>query len=345
MPGINDPIVQLKAIELMPTLPTFLWDMLVEDMGPVQEGEVIWDYRKGARDNMAPFVANTVGGVTLERTGFTTQRIDFPTLAPQRIVERDDIMKRSFGEAVYGGKSPEQRARELVASDLKVLKDSITLRLEWMTAELLTTGKLTLPTYTQEGELKSAQVADFGFTNKSELSVKWSDPAADIFADLDDMYDEVTEGLGNITTLIMAPDVAAAIVNNEKFMARHDVRNAYFGQLYPKYTQVEGVKYIGTTGTGLEMYSYARKYVTEEGEIKPYIPAGQIFGVAPKIFRAYFGPITMIEKDGQPFRTYVAREVPYRNSYSKSNTEVQRVYSRPVLMPYNVDGWVQRKVL
>lgn len=343
--SINDVLVQLKAIELMAEDPTFLWDMLVDDKGAVNEGEVIWDFRKGALDNLAPFVAEDVGGVTMERDGFETRSIKFPTLAPQRIVEKDMIMQRGFGEVVYGGKTPEQRARELVAKDLKFLKRAITFRLEWMVAELLTTGKLTLPTYTQDGVLKSSQVADFKFTNSAAATVKWDQPTADIYADLIDMYDQVVDGLGTVDAMIMAPDVAAAMLNNEAFLKKYDIRSLNVGSLAPKYVKAPGVRYMGVTSDGVELYSYSRKYVGEDGQVKPFIPAKHIYSVSKKMFRAYFGPVTLIEREGAPFRTYVAREVPFRNSYPGSNTEVQRVYSRPVIMPYNVDGWAARTVL
>ena len=345
MPSINDPIVQLKAIELKPPIPTFLWDMLVEDRGAVAEGEVIWDYRKGSIDGMAPFVAEDVGGVPMERTGFETRQISFPTLAPERIIEKNQIMQRSFGEVVYGGKSPEQRSREMIAEDLNFLREKIQMRLEWMAAELLTTGKLTLPTFTEHGVLVDNKVADFGFTNTSTVVNKWDANAADIFGDIDDMYEQVVDGLGQITTLIMAPDVGAAMMNNESFLKKHDLLRATFGALAPKYASMPGVRYLGTTNDGIEMYTYSRQYMDDKGEVKPYIPAKTIYGVAPKIFTAYFGPVTMIERDGENFRTYMARMVPYRYSYAKSNTIVQRLTSRPIIMPKNVDAWCSRTVL
>lgn len=346
MASINDPIVQIKAIELIPPEPTFLYDTLVEDGGAVEEGEVIFDYRKGAIDGMAPFVGEDVGGVPIERKGFETRHIDFPTLAPERIIEKKHIMKRSFGEVIYGGSSPDQRAKKLMAEDLKFLKSSIRLRLEWMTAELLTTGKLTLPTYTEHGVLKSSKFADFGFTNSSTLSAnKWNTSTADILGDLDDMYNEVINGLGQVDMYIMAPNVAEAMMNNETFLKKHDISRAVFGEVKPKYMGVPGVRYIGTNNDGIEMYSYNRTYVNDEGVSQPFIPANSIFAVQRKMFKSLYGPVTMIQKDGENFKTYVAPMVPYRNSYADSNTMVQRVISRPILMPKNVDGWSKRVVL
>lgn len=344
MADINNPIVQIKAIDLIPAEPTFLYDALVEDGGAVEEGEVIYDYRKGAVDGMAPFVGEDVGGVVIERKGFETHQIDFPTLAPERIVEKKHIMKRGFDEAVYGAKSPDQRAKQLIAEDLKTLKRSISLRLEWMTAELLSTGKLTLPTYTEHGVLKDSKVADFGFTNTSTITNKWNATGADVYGDLNDMYEEVIDGLGNVDMFIMAGNVAEAMLNNEDFLKKHDIRRAALGELAPKH-KAPGVRYIGTNGDGIDMYSYSRTYVGEDGTAKPFIPAGSIYAVSEKMFKSYFGAVTLIEKDGDNFKTYVAKMVPYRNSYAGSNTVVQRVISRPIIMPKNVDGWAKRIVL
>lgn len=347
MATINDTIVMLKAVEQMPKVPTFLWDTLVEDQGTVGEGEVMWDYRRGDQQ-MAPFVTDNVGGVALERTGFVTRTIDFPTIAPERIIEKSQIMTRAFGEAVYGGKTPEKRAQEMRAADLQYLKRAIQLTREWMVAQVLTTGKLTLPTFTEHGQVNAQKVADYQFTNYATVTNKWDGANADIDADLDAMFEEIVDNMGPEPDMfIMSPDVAHAMLNNDKFLKKRDIIRVDYSRVNPQHREnrYPGMMHIGFTNDGKELIAYRGQYKDWDGQMKPFIPAKTIYAVSRGIFKALHGPVTLIEKDGEPFKTYIAKEVPYFNSYAQNNTQVIRLTSRPIVIPFNVGAWSKRTVL
>lgn len=346
---IYDPLVQLKAISLMPPIPQFLFNLFVEDGAAVAEDDAIWDVKRGNLQ-MAPFVHDTTGGVVMDRGGYQTNRITFPTLAPERIVKKEDITGRAFGESVYGAETPEQRSKRLVAEDLKYLRETIALRKEWMTAQLLLNGKLDIVKYINEGELTVAdKLVDFGFENLYAPDKLWSDPDADVQESMSDMYDIVEAGLGTSEVMVMAKNVHNAIFKNPSFLKKLDLRNVDVGHLLISH-RMPGVTFIGRTPDGQEMYSYSGTYterVNGTEQVKPFIPAGKVILGAPKMFKCQYGPVSNVDKDGSDgnFKTYIGREVPLRYASVSSNTVRQRVTSRPMIMPKNVSAWCVATVL
>ncbi len=95
---------------------------------------------KKSKRKLAPFVAPRKGGKILTREGFVTNSITTPKLAPERIMTVDDIVKRGLGENVYSKKTPEERADELLAEDLRDLEKAIADRTEWLVREILFKG-------------------------------------------------------------------------------------------------------------------------------------------------------------------------------------------------------------
>ena len=93
---------------------------------------------------IAPFVNPKVGGVVLEREGYSTNSFEAPELSPMRVTTAEDMLKRLPGETVYAGKTPEERAAEILGRDLSDLDDIITRREEAMCAEALFSGKITV---------------------------------------------------------------------------------------------------------------------------------------------------------------------------------------------------------
>ena len=55
------------------------------------------DIKKGKR-KMAPFVARRLGGITVDRGGFSTETYTTPYIAPQRAITAYDIMNRVWGK-------------------------------------------------------------------------------------------------------------------------------------------------------------------------------------------------------------------------------------------------------
>lgn len=344
--GIYDTLTMLKAIEQIPNEPNFFVDMFTKDLGVVDDETAIWDYMKGGQ-HMAPFVVPGTGGVELPRDGFVTRQIEFPVIAPERIVDDQMIKTRAFGEVLHGGMTPAQRALKIQARDLKELKASINRRKGWMVRQVLLNGKLDILRYVKGGrEAETTMVADFGFTNNYVPATAWGQVGSNIHSDLNAIMDLVEDGGGRVDQIVMDGDSAEAMLADDKFTKLLDIRNVHIGEIEQRYMG-GGMRYMGMTGDGVRFYSCRGKFVDDDGLKKDVLPRGTVIAGSNETLKIAYGPVTLVDKTGADgkFVTYMDKEVPQRIASEESGSIVNRVTSRPVVVPFNVDGWAVAKVL
>ncbi|MBS6844000.1 MAG: major capsid protein [Clostridiales bacterium] len=337
---------QLAAIDLMEPEYSFLYDMFVSDMGAVEDEKAIYDYRKG-KLQMAPVVHEMTGGVLMGRTGYETREIGFCTVAPERIITDPDITGRAFGEKILGAMTPEQREKKMLAQDLADMRKAIQRRREHMARQVLLTGKLSMFVYTNEGRgLKPTVLADYGFTQNFTPDTTWDNAGAKIEADMQEMTDMVFEGLGAPEKIVMAPDVANAMLENSKYMKQFDMLSAKLGEINARY-KGEGVRFLGYNADGVEMYSFSGKFLDDDGQMKTCMPSGTLIIGGSGLIKMPHGPVTQVEEPGPNARhkTYIKKEVPLRYGSVESNAVKNRLTSRPTAVPFNVDAWVVGHVL
>lgn len=337
---------QLAAIELMPREYSFLYDTFCADMGAVEDDEAIYDYRKGGIE-MAPFVVPGTGGVIMGRTGYETRQIGFATIAPERVIDNNDLKGRSFGENVLGAMTPQQREKKMLAKDLTEMRRAIQRRREWMGREVLLSGKLSIFRYTNSGRDKeTTMIADYRFTNNFTPGTPWGDVGAKIDSDMQKIYDIVYDGLGVVDVIVMAPDVADAMKTNSKYMEQLDNRNMNIGEINTRY-RGQGVRFLGYNSDGVEMYSLSGKFMDDNGQMQPILPSGTLIAGGKGILKVPHGPVTQVEESGATaqHKTYIKKEVPLRYGDINNNAVMNRLTSRPTVVPFNVDAWAVAHVL
>lgn len=347
MIDIYSTYAQLAAIEQLPKESSFLWDVFVREEGVVEDEKAFYDFRKGALQ-MAPVVHPYTGGVVMGRTGYETREIDFCCIAPERVIEAHQLKNRFFGERVLGAMNPAQREKKMLVQDLMDMRKAIQRRREWMARQLILTGKLEIFKYTDEGRDKHATMhADFGFTQHFTPDTPWGQTGARISDNLKQITDLVCdEGMGDVDIIVMAPDVASAMESDELFMKQHDIRRMDTGTLKSAY-RGGGLRYMGQTSDGKDMYSLSAKFVDDDNVLKPFIPAGTLIAGSHGMLKCIHGPVIQVEKEdsSSQHNVYVKREVPLRYGSTKSNAIKNRLTSCPALMPINVDGWCVAKVI
>lgn len=337
---------QLAAIDLMPREYSVLYDFFAHDAGTVEDDKAIYDYRKGSR-RMAPTVHPGTGGVLMERDGFETREIGFCQIAPERIIEDQNLKGRMFGERVLGAMTPQERERKLLARDLMEMRKAIQRRREWMVRQVLLTGKLSIFTYTNEGRgVNPTMIADYGFTNNFVPDTKWDQAGAKIDDDMQEIFDLVYDGLGTVDKIVMASDVASAVLHNDAFMKQYDRRNEEAGKINTKY-RGSGLRFIGTNADGVELYSLSGTFVDDDGQVKKLIPDGKLIAGSSDILNIFHGPVTQVEETGSnaQHKTYIKKEVPLRYGSIDGNSIKNRLTSCPTVVPANVDGWAVATVL
>jgi hypothetical protein len=337
---------QLAAIELMPREYSALFDFFAHDAGTVEDDKAIYDYKKGSR-RMAPTVHPGTGGVIMERDGYETREIGFCCVAPERIIEDQNLKGRIFGERVLGAMTPQEREKKLLARDLLDMRKASQRRYEWMVRQVLLTGKLSVFTYTNEGRgAKASMIADYGFSNTYTPDTKWDDAGAKIDYDMRTIFDLVYDGLGYVDRIFMAPDVAEAMYENSKYIKQFDGRNVDMGKLNSQY-RGSGLRFIGWNSDGAEMYSLSGTFVDDDGVSKPIIPSGKLIAGSSDLMDVHFGPVTQVEETGSSaqHKTYIKKQVPLRYGSIDGNTIKNRLTSCPTVVPKNVDGWAVATVL
>lgn len=337
---------QLAAIEQMPREYSALYDFFAHDAGTVEDDKAIYDYRKGSR-RMAPTIRDGAGGVVMERDGFETREIGFCTIAPERIIEDQNLKGRLFGESILGAMTPQERERKLLAKDLLEMRQAIQRRYEWMVRQVLLTGKLQVFNYTNEGRtLQPTMIADYGFTNFYTPATPWNQAGAKIEDDMKEIFDLVYDGLGYVDRIWMAPDVANAMIANANYIKQFDGRNIDMGKINTQY-RGQGIRFIGWNSDGAELYSLSGKFVDDDGQLKPVLPAGTLIAGSADLLNAYFGPVTQVEEPGMNavHKTYIKKQVPLRYGSIDGNAIKNRLTSRPTVVPVNVDGWCVANVL
>ena len=343
---IFDTRTQLKAVELMPPVYTFFADIFGKNEGTVEDDKAIFDYMKGT-ERMAPVVHEGVGGVLMDRDGFQTREIGFCTVAPKRIISLADINKRGFGEGVLGAMTSEERAKKKSAKDLTDMRAAVQRRRDWMIRQLVLNGKLAVFKYTNEGrDLETTQIADFGFTQHFTPETAWSGVGAKIDYDMQKLLDLVQEGSGDVNVIVMAPDVASAMLENSTYIKKFELVNAEMGKAMSKY-QGQGVRYLGMNVDGVDMFSFTGKFTDDDGVRKYTVPTGTLIAGSRQMIKLLHGPVTQVEDPGPNAmpKTYIKPEVPLRYGSIEANSVALRLTSCPTVMPYNVDGWAVAHVL
>jgi len=190
---------------------TFFRDTFFNNVDTQPTEQIDVDFRKGKR-KMAPFVAPRVGGITMDRQGFTTRSYTPPKIAPQRVLTKDDISNRAMGENVYSTRTPEERAAQILGKDLSELDEMITRREEWMCREIIINGKCVMKGYVDDKDSNTIdQEIDYSFTNKETLigDALWNLSTSKKLADLKRWRLAVIKKTGKAPTVcIMSSDVA-----------------------------------------------------------------------------------------------------------------------------------------
>lgn len=221
--SIYDPRTMGKLVERMPKVQTFIKSTFFRNVETFDTQKIDVDFKKGNRQ-LAPFVHKKIGGVTIDNEGYETNTYEPPLVAPNKITTVDDILKRTPGESLYGGKSPNQRAVEKMQRDFTELDEMITRREEWMCCQALFTGKI--PILDKDGKELQAEI-DFQFTNKVTLSGAnaWNKKTGGKIKQLKEWRKQVQKkGFVNCNVCLMGADALEAFLMDEEVLKVLDTR-------------------------------------------------------------------------------------------------------------------------
>lgn len=339
--NIYETRTMLGAIEIIPSNDSFLMDTFCDasETFPTKSFDI--DFVKGKK-KIAPFVSKYVNGLQVERNVVATKNYEPAKIQPKRPLTVETLEQRLAGEAVYSTKRPADRAQELLARDLRDLKDMVDRRKEWMIAQALCTGEYTALLHTDASSTVEDKF-EYGHTLKDVLktSAQWTEANAATSKPIDvlqAMAEKIAAGSGKYPTIvIMGAEALKGFLASTQVKEYFDIHRYDFGAIQPS-IKSNTVQYIGRLlRPNVEIYTYAEQYVDEAGNSKKFIPDNKVIIANTKIFSFKYGAVTQMENN--QFVTYEGELVPKYDAVNHENVSWLTVTSKPVPVAFDVDAW------
>lgn len=348
----------LAAIELMKPKATFLRDryfpLAADPYFPTED--VLAEFKDETNRRLAPIVEEKKGGIPVSRSGYKGERFTPPYIAPERPLTMDDLKKKGFGEDIFSGKTPEDRVAEILRRDIIELDEMISNREEQMAASLLTSNQVVMKVYADdyngnEVDTYTLKMYDGG-TDPSAYSlgsgVNWATNSTRIMSDISAMATMLEErGLSAIDVL-MAPDVADIVINNEQIQKLLDNRRYELGSVEPEALPAGAVRVCSLiiNGRALNFYSYGLKYYDDAAASNKYfLPSGTVVVTAPGAGHRMYGAVSQIEEGDTDPVTHMGGRVPHVTVNRHGGVRTLTLKSRALLIPKQVNPWVHATVL
>ena len=343
----------LAGIQQMTPVTAFLRDRYFPtgagDLFPTEE--VLIEYKDSTGHKMAPVVLPRKGSISVEREGYTTERMAPPLVAPSRPLTIDDLNKKGFGEDLFSNKTPAQRQAEILAQDLVDFDQMITTREEYIAAQCIFNNGYVLKQYADKygTEGKEYELRFYGAEGNSAVyapSTMWSATDADIQGDLFQMIRMLTTKGNNATEVLLGSDVADALMKNATIQKLMDLARYNVGEIAPT-ALPQGAARLGRLnirGRMIDLLTYDGTYVNEEtGVVESFVPAKKIAVTAPGAGRGLYGAVNQMEQTDGQWHSYMGRRVP-RYWAEKDGRELT-VSSRPLFVPKTKDCFITAEVL
>lgn len=345
----------LAAIEQLPPLNSFLKNRYFptnESTDVFSTDDVLIEYRDGSR-RLAPFVAPRKGGVTITRNGSYMERYEPPCIAPRRVITLDDLKKRGFGEALLSQLTPQEREAAMLLRDADELSEMILRREEAMAAETLIKNGCVMKHYADDLgkviEEKEIRFYEDGKPNPAWYTPaeSWDDPGNAMIGDMAAMISPLTSRGLPASELLVAPDVADVILDDEKIQKLLDIRNYNIGGVDPEILPegVAKVARLNIKGRMIDILSYEDTYEDSDGSIVQYIPAGHVVMLAPAVGRTLYGAVSQVEQSDGQTHTYTGQRIPKFLSDANNNSRTLTITSCPLMIPNRKTSWIAAKVL
>jgi hypothetical protein len=263
---------------------SFLLDMFFKATKTFDTENVDIDIYKGKR-RMAPFVSPVQAGKVVERLGYSTNSYKPPYVKPKMVTTAQDILMRPAGTTIYpGGLSLAQRAAQQVGTDLATMDDMITRREEWMAAQALNAGTISVV-----GDGVN-DVIDFQMAAGHKITLTntalWTDTTnSNPLENLATWSRLAAQDSGIVPNIaVLGSSAAAALFTwlrvNDKSGGDISSIKVTLGQIAPQ-SLPNGANYLGFlryNSLNLDLYTYDEWYVADaDGVEYPHVPVDKVF--------------------------------------------------------------------
>lgn len=181
---------------------------------------------------LAPFVSPDVKSPLLSQEGFQVESFTPAYIKMRHKIRPSQTRTRRPGEPLGGNMSPEQRKALIIEEKIQIQRDMLHQRLEYMAAELLTTGKVTV-----SGEGYQTQVVDYGrdpaLTVALTGGARWGETGVSVIDAIEDLCEAVqSKSHGYVPTdVILSPKAARLLRKDKEFYDSLEIRRGAGGEM------------------------------------------------------------------------------------------------------------------
>ena len=287
-------------------------------------------------------------GVNVNRASSMVRSYHPPMIAPRRVIGLEDIETRQFGETpVYSKMTPADRALRMQAEDLNDLLFLKANRRNKQAADILTTGRTIIKGYADDGRTVTEDEVIFESNPIVTPTTLWTNASAKIYDDLKTASETIQEATGQIPTLmICGKNVEGYLLNNTQMKNWLSIPNRETLNMMsfaPHYTTPQA-RFLGyVSALNLEVVSYMETYIDDDGQAKPFLDADTVIIGNPDRGRQIFGAVTYLDMTGN-WQSLAAEDVPVYSFDTNAQQTALTLYSRFLLVPYDMEDWVTLKV-
>lgn len=346
--AITDTYELLPVVEQIKLPSRFLTELFFPNALQTMSDVLALEYTKQHR-RLAPYVTRRSRGVNMSRESSAVKLYKAPLIGAKRVIGIDDISRRVIGETpVYSTMTAQDRAAQLQATDLRDLLNMLENRREEMSAELLTTGKVTVKAFADDGKLSVDDEIEFTAGQPVNVTTAWDNANADIFGDLKTTSEAIQEDAGIVpTVMVCGANVESYLLGNaaiKDWLSIPNRETLTMMSLRPHYTNPQ-VRFIGRLDAlNLEIYSYAATYLDEAtGQAKPFLGADTAIIGAPGRGKFMYGAVNFLDQGGQ-WQSVSASNVPVYNFNTEAQTTSLTLFSACLPVPDVVEDFVCLKV-
>lgn len=293
---------------------------------------IILELEKGG-EQVAPLVTPLESGRPVKNKTRSTNQIIAPNVAVKHLLTPKDYFIRPVGGELSGGEGPAVLAAKRLGEILKDQENYIVNREELMTAQFLTTGKVSAI----EGD--AGYEVDYGLENIETIASEkqWDGTTPeDPMVTLDELIANAERNGVKVENIVMGRKAARYFLELSK-------QNKNFSKdLQSEVTKKmvrenPGVTWLGTYTTyGIELYRYDRNLKGSDGTSIPLIPANVVAG-GPSGGEVIYAPIVYMGGDKGAV-THMTERYSATNNPTPKTKEIT-TESRPVLQPVELTGY------
>ena len=298
---------------------------------------------------LAPFVAPNVQGRVMGNLGHTAKVFRPAYVKPKHVVEPSRGLPRMAGEALAGEMSAGQRLQAIIVENMRLEREMIERRWEWMAAKAVIDGQVTV-----SGEDYPAQTVSFGrhadLAETLLTTERWSQTTSTPLADIAAKRKRAFElARAPITRLTFGADAweyfsqhasVKALLSTESRGSTTD-----YTLVAPEPGPFEFMGLLaGTNGIGrLELYRYSDQYDDDAGTATDVLDTNTVVGTGPGIQGVRcFGAIK--DLDAGPNGLAALEMFPKMWTVPDPSTAYTMIQSAPLMVPAQPNGSFKLKV-